>query len=111
MTRRHKNNTADFKAQRLKVLRRDGHTCYYCGEGGATHVDHIVPMASGGGDEMDNLVAACARCNQRKGSKSLQAFLGQRSAPLVFSEGFYPKTTVTPQPGPCLGQPTQDLKQ
>ena len=107
----HKNNTADFKAQRLRVLRRDAHTCYYCGDENATHVDHVIAKANGGGDEMDNLVAACARCNQLKGTKSQGAFLAIRSAPPVFSERIYPKTAITAQPGPCTGQPEQDLKQ
>ena len=109
--RMHKNNTAQFKAQRLRVLRRDANTCYYCGSDNATHVDHIIPKAKGGGDEMHNLVAACARCNQAKGVKSQGAFLALRSAPPVFSERIYPKTAITAQPGPCIGQPEQDLKQ
>ena len=83
--RMHKNNTAQFKAQRLRVLRRDANTCYYCGSDNATHVDHIIPKAKGGGDEMHNLVAACATCNQSKGVKSQGAFLASRSAPPVFS--------------------------
>ena len=80
MMRTHKNNTAKFKAQRLRVLSRDVNTCYYCGIDNATHVDHVVPKAMGGGDELDNLVAACASCNQRKGSKSQGLFLATNSA-------------------------------
>ena len=109
--RMHKNNTAQFKAQRIRVLRRDANTCYYCGSDNATHVDHIIPKAKGGGDEMHNLVAACATCNQAKGVKSQGAFLASRSAPPVFSERIYPKTAITAQPGPFIGQPEQDLKQ
>lgn len=33
------------------------------------HVDHVVPVATGGGNEPDNLVAACRRCNLAKGAK------------------------------------------
>lgn len=45
--------------------------CGYCGvsevdTGGELTVDHYQPLAAGGGDEDDNLVYACARCNQYK---------------------------------------------
>jgi 5-methylcytosine-specific restriction endonuclease McrA len=109
--RMHKNNTAAFKAQRLRVLRRDANTCYYCGADDATHVDHVIAKAKGGGDELDNLVTACAQCNQLKGVKSQGAFLASRSAPPVFSGCLSPGTVITVQPGTCYGQPEQDLKQ
>ena len=108
MMKVHKNNTAKFKAQRIRVLNRDAHTCYYCGIDNATHVDHVVPKAMGGGDELDNLVAACASCNQRKGSKPQGLFLATNSAPPVFSDCLSPKTSVMTQQGPCTGQPEQD---
>lgn len=46
--------------------------CGYCGvsevdTGGELTVDHYQPLAAGGGDEEENLVYACARCNQYKG--------------------------------------------
>ena len=52
------------------VLRRDRHTCGYCGAA-ATTIDHVLPRARGGKTTWDNCVAACARCNRRKGSKTL----------------------------------------
>ncbi len=97
MERKHKNNTTNFKKQRLRVLRRDGGICVYCGAD-ATCVDHVVPMVRGGGDEMENLVASCTLCNLRKGSKSV--FLGGRPAPLVFSVPLSPLTTTTIPNGP-----------
>ena len=51
---------------RRAVLERDGHCCRYCGAP-ATTVDHVVPATAGGGEEMDNLVAACAQCNDVAG--------------------------------------------
>jgi len=33
-------------------------------------MDHIIPIASGGGNERENLAAACYRCNEFKGSKT-----------------------------------------
>jgi 5-methylcytosine-specific restriction endonuclease McrA len=52
------------------VLARDGHRCAYCGRKAGT-IDHVVPKALGGQDLFTNTVAACARCNGKKGSKTL----------------------------------------
>ena len=58
-----------WKLIRLEVLERDGWTCRYCG-GWANQCDHVVPRAKGGTDDTDNLVAACGRCNRRKGAQT-----------------------------------------
>lgn len=46
-----------------QVMKQDRWTCQYCGAP-ATELDHIVPMAWGGGDEFSNQVASCHTCNQ-----------------------------------------------
>ena len=102
--------SSKWKTQRLIVLKRDCYICAYCGEP-ANEVDHIQPRVLGGTDDLDNLVAACRRCNAMKGKRSEALFLGRKSTPPVFSDCIYPKTTATAQPGPCTGQPEQDLKQ
>lgn len=59
------------KRLRYEVLRRDNHTCRYCGASApevSLTVDHVVPQALGGSDEPSNLVAACAACNNGKTS-------------------------------------------
>lgn len=56
---------------RFEILRRDGHTCRYCGAKApdvALTVDHVIPLALGGGDEPNNLVTACQPCNAGKSS-------------------------------------------
>lgn len=57
------------KRLRYEILRRDDHTCRYCG-GSAPEVkltvDHVVPTALGGGDDPSNLVTACSECNSGK---------------------------------------------
>ncbi len=35
------------------------------------HVDHVVSVADGGGNDFDNLVSACSRCNGGKSAQSL----------------------------------------
>jgi 5-methylcytosine-specific restriction endonuclease McrA len=57
---------------RRAVLARDNYACQYCGaQPGrpALTVDHVVPRSQGGGKSWDNLVAACAPCNRRKGGR------------------------------------------
>lgn len=59
------------KRTRFEVLKRDNHTCRYCGAQAPDvklHVDHVNPVALGGGDTADNLVAACVDCNLGKAS-------------------------------------------
>lgn len=52
---------------RYKVMRRDGFCCVLCGaavsDGAVLEVDHIVPVAKGGGDEEKNLQTLCYECN------------------------------------------------
>jgi len=53
---------------RKNILRRDGHRCQYCGRGDVPlTLDHIHPRSKGGEDSWENLVAACVKCNNRKG--------------------------------------------
>jgi 5-methylcytosine-specific restriction endonuclease McrA len=37
-------------------------------------VDHLTPRCNGGGDDMENLVASCARCNTLKGAIEPERF-------------------------------------
>lgn len=59
------------KRLRFEILRRDNHTCRYCGASAPDvklTVDHVVPEALGGSDDPSNLVAACDACNSGKSS-------------------------------------------
>ncbi len=56
-----------------RLLRRDRHTCAYCGLQHAERdlqVEHILPASRGGGDGWMNLVTACAGCNGRKADRT-----------------------------------------
>lgn len=61
------------KRLRFEVLRRDNHTCRYCGAKAPDAklvVDHVTPETLGGRTVPENLVAACDPCNSGKTSTS-----------------------------------------
>lgn len=61
---------------RFEILRRDNHTCRYCGAQApdvALAVDHVIPVALGGGNDPSNLVTSCQPCNSGKASTSPDA--------------------------------------
>ncbi|WP_121631458.1 HNH endonuclease [Tropicibacter alexandrii] len=57
---------------RFNLFLRDEFRCQYCGTKSELTFDHVVPRAAGGITSWENVVAACAPCNLRKGSKSLR---------------------------------------
>lgn len=54
---------------RFNVFLRDRFTCQYCGAREELTFDHVVPRSRGGLTTWDNVVAACAPCNLRKGNR------------------------------------------
>ncbi|KAF7819296.1 HNH nuclease [Senna tora] len=57
---------------RRNILFRDSYTCQYCSSHENLTIDHVVPAALGGEWIWENLVTACAKCNSRKGHKTLE---------------------------------------
>ncbi len=60
---------------RQQVFDRAAHRCEYCLTsrrvvGMPLVVDHVLPKVLGGSDDLENLCAACHRCNEFKGSKT-----------------------------------------
>lgn len=67
-----KNRFVPALSNRL-LFRRDGHRCMYCGQlfdDRELTRDHIVPRVQNGQDCWTNVVAACSRCNHRKGGRT-----------------------------------------
>lgn len=57
------------KKLRFQILERDNFACRYCGRGAPEYrleIDHVTPVACGGSDHPDNLIAACCDCNAGK---------------------------------------------
>lgn len=62
------------KMTRFEVLKRDSFTCQYCGAKAPDvllEVDHIIPVAEGGTDDIVNLITSCRDCNRGKGKRQL----------------------------------------
>jgi 5-methylcytosine-specific restriction endonuclease McrA len=82
---------------RREVLRRDRHTCQYCGSTKNLTLDHVIPRSKGGKHSWDNVVTACERCNSKKGDRTPeQAGMPLRSQPkaplhpaVAFAEQFW----------------------
>ncbi len=86
------------KRVRFEVLRRDNHTCQYCGAKApdvVLHIDHVMPVSLGGDDKPGNLVTACKDCNAGKTSitpdSPLVAGLSDRAA--AYALGMIDKMT------------------
>lgn len=60
--------------ERRHVIHRAENRCEYCGlsqagQEAAFHVDHVVPVTSGGATTLDNFALACVSCSLRKGAR------------------------------------------
>lgn len=72
-----------WKMAKLRVRRRDHHTCQICGKnkeemGCEPDVHHIIPLTEGGTNKPSNLIMLCRKCHMHvEGEK---AFI-----PLLFS--------------------------
>lgn len=53
---------------REEVMRNNGGICHLCGGDSSDAIDHIVPVAWGGSDEIANLAPAHSSCNSSKGA-------------------------------------------
>ncbi len=59
---------------RKLVIRRAKDRCEYCqlsqrGQEATFHIDHVVPLTSGGKTIAENLALACVSCSLKKGSR------------------------------------------
>ena len=68
-----KHRINNLYCTRENILSRDKYTCQYCGKKPLSKeltLDHVVPKSRGGKNTWENLVSACKKCNQKKGSKT-----------------------------------------
>ncbi|KAA0051262.1 hypothetical protein IC582_008615 [Cucumis melo] len=57
---------------RKNILYRDNYTCQYCSSHESLTIDHVLPISRGGEWTWENLVAACVKCNSKKGQKTVE---------------------------------------
>jgi hypothetical protein len=77
------------KRLRFEVFKRDHFTCQYCGAQPpdvVLVVDHITPVADGGGTTIDNLITACEACNQGKAHLPITTRQVRPDADLLYLE-------------------------
>lgn len=66
---------------RRAIKEHFGCTCVYCGGTYELHeltLDHVHPRTFGGEDITSNLVPACVKCNQDKGSNNWRSWMRSR---------------------------------
>lgn len=49
------------------ILKKQNNSCAICGQFCHLCIDHIIPMAAGGLNRIDNIQGLCSKCNTRKG--------------------------------------------
>jgi len=96
-------STYRWRKIRQEILKRDEYRCAYCGHA-ATQIDHVTSLDKGGTDEPDNLVAACATCNLRKGTKNAREFAEQISGEKILKtkSDFFERAKTPPTPSLSL---------
>lgn len=64
------------KELRMEVREKFGGHCSYCGIelGKSFHVDHVIPVAAGGPDDIMNLFPSCRHCNALKNAYTIETF-------------------------------------
>ncbi len=72
-------NSRPMPRRRADVFAKSGGKCHYCGIAltldGKWHVEHALPRALGGLDEIANLFAACVPCNLSKRDRTALEFV------------------------------------
>ena len=72
---RHREAEGHFTAAEwIGLVTQFGGVCGYCGAEGPLQADHRVPLCRGGTNFIENIIPACARCNQRKGKATEMEF-------------------------------------
>lgn len=61
------------------LLEKWGRKCAYCGAKDIPlQIEHILAKANGGSNRVSNLSLACEKCNQKKGTQSIEKFLAKK---------------------------------
>jgi 5-methylcytosine-specific restriction endonuclease McrA len=61
-----------------ELIERDGPSCVWCGRElwrRDLTLEHVVPRSRGGHATAENALVACRRCNRRRGSRPVDAYV------------------------------------
>ncbi len=104
-----KRQSPMIRFSRANVYARDDYRCQYCYKKFSDReltLDHVNPVVRGGRKTWENIVAACIRCNQRKGDKlpneTDMKLLNEPRAPKFLPSLFH---TLTSKSAPELWEP------
>lgn len=64
----------NVRQNRIRVFERDGYLCRHCQKQLTRYtatLEHVIPVAEGGGNSLENLVTACLDCNSRKNKRAV----------------------------------------
>jgi CRISPR/Cas system Type II protein with McrA/HNH and RuvC-like nuclease domain len=90
-----KHRSKVLRPNRHRIYKRDGHECVYCGSKKDLTLDHVLPKSRGGGNDWNNLVTSCMKCNRRKADKTPEeAKMTMKSNPYV-PQIMYESTILT----------------
>ncbi len=67
----------------MATMKDEATHCAYCEQPfllSSKTIDHVVPLRRGGAHSIDNVVVACRSCNESKGIKTLDDWIGQTGA-------------------------------
>ena len=77
--------SAAWRKTRGVVFRTMGDACVKCGDK-ATEVDHIIELANGGTDDIENLQPLCSTCHKAKTSQFNSNRLSKRQLPFLITK-------------------------
>ena len=76
--------------------------CVYCGEKASLGPDHIIPLAKGGNNNIENILPACRSCNCSKGMRDFEEFVKLHTQTEV--EGIYTRIYLAE----CASEPDEE---
>lgn len=89
----------------MRIARKFGYACAYCGESsGQLEPDHVVPLSRGGSDSVANLLPSCSLCNSDKRDLLLHEWEADR-----FLRGKPSRRTLIPESDPRFSHLTEAI--
>ena len=70
-------NSAQKRKIKKRLLHKGRKPCCFCQRTLTIHtatIEHVVPLAQGGGWEIENIKLSCSPCNQERGVQDFERF-------------------------------------